>query len=66
MYEQLLVEMDESVRSTLYKRMDKIIVEESPIIMLYYDVVIRLTQKNVKGLKVNSMNQIDLERVRLN
>jgi ABC-type transport system substrate-binding protein len=34
----------------LYQAMDRIVVEECPVISLYYDEVVRLTQNNVRGL----------------
>ena len=51
-------------RTALYQAMDRIIVEEGPVISLYYDEVVRLTQNNVRGLAPNPMNQLLLERVR--
>ena len=44
--------------------MDRIVVAECPVIRLYYDEVVRLTQNNVRGLTPNPMNQLLLERVR--
>lgn len=37
---------------------------DQPVISLYYDEIIRLTQRNVRGLTANPMNQLLLERVR--
>ena len=51
-------------RTALYQAMDRIVVAECPVISLYYDEVIRLTQNNVRGLTPNPMNQLLLERVR--
>ena len=51
-------------RTALYQAMDRIVVEEVPVISLYYDEVVRLTQNNVRGLTPNPMNQLLLERVR--
>jgi peptide/nickel transport system substrate-binding protein len=45
--------------------MEEIILEEAPVIPLYYDEVIRFVQKYVEGLEVNAMNQLNLKRVRL-
>jgi len=42
--------------------MDRIIVEEAPVIILYYDEVIRMTQKNVTGLEADPMNILRLEK----
>lgn len=64
LYELAQLEQDTEKRYELYRQMDRIIVEESPVIPLYYDEVVRLTQNNVQGLKPNPMNQLVLERVR--
>jgi ABC-type transport system substrate-binding protein len=64
LYEQAQLEQDTDKRYDLYRQMDRIIVEESPVIPMYYDEVVRLTQNNVQGLKPNPMNQLVLERVR--
>jgi ABC-type transport system substrate-binding protein len=49
-------------RLDLYHKMDEIIVEEAPIVVLFYDEVLRLTQNNVIGLEPNAMNILDLEK----
>ncbi|MBG8555344.1 ABC transporter substrate-binding protein [Hymenobacter guriensis] len=64
LYEQANREQNVQKRYALYQQMDRIIVEESPVIALYYDEVVRLTQNNVQGLTPNPMNQLVLERVR--
>ncbi|WP_299824649.1 ABC transporter substrate-binding protein [uncultured Pontibacter sp.] len=63
LYEQAKLERDIQRRWSLYQQMDRIVVEESPVIVLFYDEVIRLTQNNIKGLKANPMNTLNLERV---
>ena len=64
LYEQAKLEQDPQKRYALYQQMDRIVVEECPVIPLYYDQVVRLTQNNVHGLTPNPMNQLVLERVR--
>ena len=39
------------------------IVEEAPVVVLYYDQVLRFTHKNVSGLSTNSMNGLSLKTV---
>lgn len=64
LYDEARRTQDVAKRTALYQAMDRIIVEESPVISLYYDEVVRLTQNNVRGLTPNPMNQLLLERVR--
>jgi ABC-type transport system substrate-binding protein len=65
LYEQCLTEQDQAVRSDLFLRMDQLLVEESPVVPLFYDEVVRLVQKNVVGLTVNPTNLLSLERVQI-
>ncbi|UOQ52717.1 ABC transporter substrate-binding protein [Hymenobacter cellulosivorans] len=64
LYERAIREQDVQKRYALYQQMDRMVVEESPVIPLYYDQVVRLTQNNIRGLTPNPMNQLVLERVR--
>lgn len=63
LYEQARYETQGFNRLDLYKQMDRIIVEQAPVVVLFYDEVIRLTQPNIQGLDPNPMNVLDLERV---
>ena len=64
LYDEARRTQDVAKRTALYQAMDRIVVEESPVISLYYDEVVRLTQNNVRGLTPNPMNQLLLERAR--
>ena len=64
LYEKSLSEINDSIRFIYYKRMDQIIIDHAPIVPLYYDKVLRFTQKNIQGLGTNGMNLLDLKRVR--
>jgi oligopeptide transport system substrate-binding protein len=44
--------------------MDRLILEEAPVIPLYYDRVIRILQPGIRGLSGNPMNHLQLKRVR--
>jgi len=58
-------EINDSTRYYLYQKMDKIVIEEAPIVPLYYDVLVRLTQKNVTDLGINPVNLLNLKRVKI-
>lgn len=64
LYEKCLTEQNDSIRSDLFLRMDQILIEESPVVPLYYDQVVRIVQNNVEGLSVDPTNLLNLERVR--
>ena len=64
LYEKAKLEQNLQKRWKLYQEMDKIVVEECPVIVLFYDEVLMLTQNNIEGLKANPMNTLKLESVR--
>lgn len=66
LYERCLSEQNDSARADVFLRMEQILVEEAPVVPLYYDQVVRLVAKNVSGLAVDPMNLINLERVKKN
>jgi len=63
LYEQAQLENDTKKRYELYQQMDQIVMDEAPVIVLYYDEVVRLTQNYVLGLEVDAMNMLKLEGV---
>ena len=64
LYEVAKLEQTPEKRYELYREMDKMIAEESPVIVLFYDEVVILTQKNIRGLKADPMNMLKLEKVK--
>ena len=64
LYEKAKKVTRDSIRFEYYKEMDKLIMEESPVVVLYYDEVLRFTQKNIHGLGSNPLNLLTLKRVR--
>lgn len=64
LYQQSQVEIIDSLRFRIYQKMDSILMDEAPVVILYYDQVMRLVQNNIDGLGNNSMNLLTLKRVR--
>ena len=44
--------------------MDQLLMNDVPIVPLYYDQVVRLVHNNIVGLTSNSMNMLSLKRVK--
>jgi len=63
LFESSYLLRNEVLRREYYKKLDSIIIENAVIIPLYYDKVMRFTNKNVQGLKSNPINQLNLKRV---
>jgi ABC-type transport system substrate-binding protein len=64
LYQRALTIPDDSVRYLYYQQMDSIIMEELPVIPLYYDKVVRFVGKDVTGIGINPMNLLVLKRVK--
>jgi peptide/nickel transport system substrate-binding protein len=63
-YEEAFKETDDAKRYALYEQMDKLAMDEAPVIPLFYDKVARFTRKNVQGLGINPLNLLTLKNVR--
>lgn len=66
LYEKSLITIDNKNISELYNEMNKIIIEESPIILLWYDQTAQFYSKNVKGIHSNIMNLLSVKRIKKN
>jgi len=64
LYEQAMSTVNDPARFALYQRMEQIVMEEAPVVVLYYDQVLRFVREGVSGLGNNPMNLLNLKRVR--
>lgn len=51
-------------RKLLYTTMDSIVVEEAPVVPLFYDMAVRFVNKKVSGLGINPQNFLVLKYVK--
>jgi peptide/nickel transport system substrate-binding protein len=65
LYEKALVEINDSVRYALYRQMDQIVINDAPVVPLFYDMVIHLVNKNVTGMRPNALNLLELRKVKI-
>ncbi|MDG2058988.1 MAG: ABC transporter substrate-binding protein, partial [Flavobacteriales bacterium] len=63
LYEKSIIESDFEKRTKMYQELDQIIMNNSVIIPLYYDQVLRFSHKNIKGFYANAQNLLDLTKV---
>ena len=54
---------DFNARCELFANMESILIDESIIIPLYYDYVVRLVSNKITGMSINSMNTLSLKYV---
>ncbi len=65
LFELASVEKDKNNRMELYKKMNQIVHDESPIIPLFYAETLRFFKQNVKGVQSNSLNSLSLKKVKV-
>ena len=64
LYEKAMACVEDSVRFRYYREMEELIMDDAPVLVLYYDQVLRFVQNNVEGLESDPMNLLTLKTVR--
>jgi peptide/nickel transport system substrate-binding protein len=63
LYEASLKETDTERRLALYQKMDAILIEEAPVVFLFYDETAQFAHRSIQGLPRNAINLLSLKRV---
>jgi peptide/nickel transport system substrate-binding protein len=63
-YEASITTNNTVTRMNLYRKMDSLIIAESPVVPLYYDQAVRFTGKGLLGLGSNPINLLTLKYVK--
>jgi peptide/nickel transport system substrate-binding protein len=64
LFEKAVTETNDSLRFVLYRRADQVLINDAPVITLWYDRVIRLVQPNISGFEPNNLNWLELRWTR--
>lgn len=64
LFEKVIREQNREVKNVIYQKMDQMLIDDAPVVPLYYDQVIRLVSKRIKGLTTNPMNLLNLKTVK--
>jgi oligopeptide transport system substrate-binding protein len=64
LYEAALQENQDAKRYELYHQLDKILIEEAPVVFLFYDESSRFATKNILNMSYNAMNLLPLQSVK--
>ncbi len=57
-------EPNDSIRAGIYEEMDNLVMQEAPVVVLYYDQLLRFTQKTVHNFSSNPLNLLNLKQVK--
>ena len=63
LFEQARKEVNDSLRYKLYLKMNRLVMTDAPVVVLYYDEVLRFVNNHVKGFGSNPMNLLTLKHV---
>ncbi len=64
LYEAALQQENDSLRYILYRQMDQLIVQDAPVVPLWYDMAIHLVHTNIVDFFPNSLNMLELRKVK--
>lgn len=64
-FEKAIAETNDSLRYKLYQLADQIMMNDAPVVPLWYDKAVRLVQPHVTGFKANALNLLELRKTRL-
>jgi peptide/nickel transport system substrate-binding protein len=62
LYDEAMVTENDSLRYKLYRQMDQMVIDDAPVVPLFYDEVVRLVQPRVKQFKPDGLNSLELRR----
>jgi ABC-type transport system substrate-binding protein len=65
LFEKAIAETNDSLRYKLYQAADQVMINDAPVVPLWYDIVVHLVQSGVKGFPANALNLLELRRVQL-
>jgi ABC-type transport system substrate-binding protein len=65
LFEKALPEQNDSLRYKLYQQADQVMINDAPVVPLWYDKSVRLVQSNVRGFRPNGLNLLELRKTHI-
>lgn len=65
LYEKAIATNSLSDRALIYNEMDSLMMTEAPVVILFYDEVLRFVNKRVSGFNGNPVNLLNLKTVKI-
>jgi len=66
LYNVAIATNDLKERASIYHEMDSLMMTESPVVILFYDEVLRFVNKNVTNFNGNSVNLLNIKTLNIN
>ena len=64
LFEQSYYETDNEKRFALYRKMDQLVMENSPVVPLFYDQSVVMLQNNISGYAFNALSLMILKGIK--
>lgn len=64
LFEKAIAEDNDSLRYELYRQADQLVINDAPVVPLWYDRAVRLAQTNLRDFKANPLNLLELRKTR--
>ena len=64
LFEKAIAETNDSARYELYRQADQLMINDAPVVPLWYDKAVRLVQTRVVGFRANALNLLELRTTR--
>jgi oligopeptide transport system substrate-binding protein len=65
LYEKAIAEKNDTVRYGIYQQMDQLIMNDAPVVPLWYDMAIHLVHTNIHNFEPTGLNLLELRRVKI-
>ncbi len=65
LYDLAVSEENDSIRYSIYHEMEKILIEEAPVIFLFYDQSALFTSKRITGVSKNGINLLQVKSLQM-
>jgi peptide/nickel transport system substrate-binding protein len=65
LFERAITETNDSLRYTLYQQADQVMMNDAPVVPLWYDVAVHLVQPQIEGFPANALNLLELRKTKL-
>lgn len=65
LFEKALAEKNDSARYDLYQQADQLVMDDAPVVPLWYDKAIHLVQPNILGFVPNGLNLLELRKTHI-
>jgi peptide/nickel transport system substrate-binding protein len=64
LYKEAIIEIDEKKRIEIYQEMDRLLIEEAPVIFLFYDETALFATNRISGFSKNAINLLQVKHLK--